>query len=109
MRRYYAAADFFVLPTFHDPCSLVVFEALAMGLPVISTRANGACDVIEDGMHGFVMEDAADVGALAAAMGKLTDPEARRRMSAACLELRGLISHARHVDELVEIYGRVTR
>ncbi len=38
---YYKAADFFVLPTRHDPCSLVVLEALAMGLPVISTVKNG--------------------------------------------------------------------
>ncbi len=41
---FYRAADFFVLPTRHDPCSLVVLEALAMGVPVISTRQNGACE-----------------------------------------------------------------
>ena len=38
----YFAADFLVHPTFYDPCSLVALEALACGLPVITTRYNGA-------------------------------------------------------------------
>src|SRR5262249_20871888 len=36
-RNCYFAADFLVHPTFYDPCSLVVLEALACGLPVITT------------------------------------------------------------------------
>ena len=46
MRNCYFAADFFVHPTFYDPCSLVVMEALACGLPVITTRYNGAAEVM---------------------------------------------------------------
>jgi UDP-glucose:(heptosyl)LPS alpha-1,3-glucosyltransferase len=38
MKRAYYAADFLVHPTFYDPCSLVVLEALACGLPIITTR-----------------------------------------------------------------------
>ena len=41
MRNAYFAADFLVHPTFYDPCSLVVLEALACGLPVITTACNG--------------------------------------------------------------------
>src|SRR5439155_7596627 len=67
-RPFYRDADFFVLPTKHDPCSLVVLEALAMGLPVISTKFNGACEIMTDGVHGYVLDDPADVNALAAAM-----------------------------------------
>ena len=52
---FYRAADFFVLPTRHDPCSLVVLEAIAMGVPVISTVFNGACEIMSDGKHGFVL------------------------------------------------------
>ncbi|MEZ0266061.1 MAG: glycosyltransferase family 4 protein, partial [Phycisphaerae bacterium] len=64
----YAGADYFVLPTRHDPCSLVVLEALAMGLPVVSTRQNGACEIMTPGQHGFVLDNAADVRGLATAM-----------------------------------------
>jgi UDP-glucose:(heptosyl)LPS alpha-1,3-glucosyltransferase len=100
----YRNADFFVLPTKHDPCSLVVLEALAMGLPVISTKFNGACEIMTDGRHGFVLSDPADTDALAYAMRKLLDAPLRERMSNACLELRPGLSYQQHVNRLLEIY-----
>jgi UDP-glucose:(heptosyl)LPS alpha-1,3-glucosyltransferase len=100
----YRAADFFVLPTRHDPCSLVVLEALAMGLPVISTVFNGACEIMETGRHGVVLPDPSDVNALAAAMRQLQDPSTRRAMSEACLALRPKLAYGHHLDELLRIY-----
>ena len=43
----YAAADIFILPTLYDPFSNASLEALAAGLPVITTRGNGFSEVIE--------------------------------------------------------------
>jgi UDP-glucose:(heptosyl)LPS alpha-1,3-glucosyltransferase len=60
----YAAADIFILPTLYDPFSNASLEALAAGLPVITTRGNGFSEVIEDGVHGTVVEDSRDVSAL---------------------------------------------
>lgn len=105
-RPFYAAADFFVLPTKHDPCSLVVLEALAMGLPVISTRFNGACEIMTDGVHGFVLDNPNDIDALADAMRELLDPSVRARMSRACLELRPRLSYDHHLRALLDIYDR---
>ncbi|MGD0542714.1 MAG: glycosyltransferase family 4 protein [Tepidisphaeraceae bacterium] len=101
---FYAASDFFVLPTRHDSCSLVVLEALAMGLPAISTVFNGACEIMNDGEHGFVLANPADVPALTEAMGRLMDPIARQRMHEACLALRPNLSFDAHMDRLEEIY-----
>lgn len=110
---FYRAADFFVLPTKHDPCSLVVLESLAMGVPVISTAFNGACEIMREGVHGFVLPDPADVDALAGRMRNLLDRDARSAMSLACLELRPRLSYEHHLEELSEIYrgiasGRAT-
>ena len=58
VERYYAASDFLILPTLYDPFSNVCLEALACGLPVITTRSNGASELIRDGVNGFVLEDA---------------------------------------------------
>lgn len=102
---FYRAADFFVLPTRHDPCSLVVLEALAMGLPVVSTVFNGACEIMTDGVHGFVLPDPADVGTLARSMRELLDPGRREAMAAACLALRPRLAYGRHVDELLRVYS----
>jgi UDP-glucose:(heptosyl)LPS alpha-1,3-glucosyltransferase len=105
-RRFYRAADFFVLPTRHDPCSLVVLESLAMGVPVISTKFNGACEIMADGVHGYVLPDPMDVNALAAAMEKMMDPTRRAAMSHACIGLRPALAYQEHVRKLIAIYQR---
>jgi UDP-glucose:(heptosyl)LPS alpha-1,3-glucosyltransferase len=96
----YRAADFFILPTRHDPCSLVVLEALAMGVPVISTRQNGACEAMVDSVHGRVLPSPGE--GLADAV---RDVIARRvEMSAACLALRPALSQEHHLDKLEQVY-----
>jgi UDP-glucose:(heptosyl)LPS alpha-1,3-glucosyltransferase len=106
-RPFYAAAEFFVLPTRHDPCSLVVLEALAMGLPVISTRQNGATEIMTDGVHGRILASADDHDALVAAMRELSDPATRDRMRQECLALRPRLAYEAHVSRLDSIYQRV--
>lgn len=105
VRPFYAAADFFVLPTRHDPCSLVVLEALAMGVPVISTRFNGACQVMTERVHGRVLNDPADVPALAAAMREMLDDNMRTMMRQACLSLRQSLSYEEHLNRLCTLYA----
>jgi UDP-glucose:(heptosyl)LPS alpha-1,3-glucosyltransferase len=108
-RAFYRDADFFVLPTRHDPCSLVVLEALAMGVPVISTRFNGATEIMTDGVHGYVLDDPDDVDALAGAMRKMMDARRRAEMAKACLQLRPRLSFEHHLDRLLEIYALRSR
>lgn len=58
------AADVLVLPSAYEANALVVLEALACGLPVVSTRVGFAPDVLVDGENGFLVErEAAAVGA----------------------------------------------
>jgi UDP-glucose:(heptosyl)LPS alpha-1,3-glucosyltransferase len=101
---WYRAADFLVLPTKHDPCSLVVLEALAMGLPVISTRLNGATEIMTNGVDGFILDDPTNLPALASAMKQLTDPRRRSVMREACLGQRARLSFDNHLGELLKLY-----
>lgn len=103
--RLYTMADLLVLPTRRDSCSLVVLEALASGLPVISTRTNGACEVMTDGRQGMILDRWDDVHALAGAMNRLLDPQTRSAMRAAAIELRPLLSWDGHVETLLGIYA----
>lgn len=66
----YAAADLMVFPPIYDPCANVVSEALASGLPVITSRMNGASELIEPGVHGEVLEDPSDIDGMIAAVEK---------------------------------------
>ncbi len=55
--RLLAAADALVLPTLYDPCANATLEALAAGLPVVTTPADGASELVVDGVNGFVAPD----------------------------------------------------
>jgi UDP-glucose:(heptosyl)LPS alpha-1,3-glucosyltransferase len=76
-RNCYFAADFLVHPTFYDPCSLVVLEAMACGLPVITTRYNGASELFRAPDEGYVIDDPHDGARLAWCLGQLLDPGRR--------------------------------
>lgn len=101
-------ADFLAHPTFHDPCSLVVLEALASGLPAVTTRANGAAEWMEEGA-GAVVEEPRDGAALAAALaetaGRARFPETRdaARRSA---EAAGGVARIGEVLDLLGATGR---
>jgi glycosyltransferase involved in cell wall biosynthesis len=83
--RYYALADVFVFPTLGDPYGLVVDEAMACGLPVISTAAAGEIrDRVEEGVNGYIVPPE-DSEALAGAMRTLAEDSALR-------ERMGLVS-----------------
>ncbi len=66
IEKFYAASDIFVLPTIYDPFSNVILEALASGLPVITTRNNGAAEIIDEGLDGSVLKNALDFTELSA-------------------------------------------
>ena len=75
-----------------------------MGLPVISTVFNGACEIMTSAQHGFVLPDPSDVDAIAEAMRKLLDPQVRQTISDACLALRPCLAYEHHLDQLLQIY-----
>jgi len=64
LRPIYAAADIFILPTIYDPFSNACLEALAFGPPVITTRDNGFSEVMENAVHGSVVDLPSNVAAL---------------------------------------------
>ncbi len=79
----YARADAFVFPTFADTLPLAIMEAMASGLPVITTNVGALTEEIDEGVTGFIVP-AGDADALAAATLRLVrNPELRLTMGAA--------------------------
>ncbi|SRR5579862_385567 len=72
-----AAADVFLLPTIYDPFSNACLEALAAGLPVITTSANGFAEIIERGVEGEVLDDPSGIVEMARAIDAWSDTERR--------------------------------
>ncbi len=77
VRPYYAAADVFVLATLYDPQPNAALEAMACGLPVVTTRMCGVAELIDEGSSGMV-RDALDVAGIAGAIEQLEGGEALR-------------------------------
>ncbi len=107
--QVYHAADACVLASYYDPCSRVVLEALSAGLPCVTTRYNGASDVIEDGDNGYVVDSPDDVAGLADRMALLMDDQRRRQLGEAGRRLRDELSMARHAREMLVLYEEVVR
>jgi UDP-glucose:(heptosyl)LPS alpha-1,3-glucosyltransferase len=84
---WYRAADAFALPTWYDACSLTVLEACACGLPVVTTRWNGAAELLTDGRDGYVVDGPEDADALAGAIERAIAPRSRERVGAAARAL----------------------
>jgi UDP-glucose:(heptosyl)LPS alpha-1,3-glucosyltransferase len=105
---YYAAADLYVQPTFYDPCSLVALEALASGLPVVTSRYNGAGELMTPGVEGHIMHDPAAVDELTEYLRPLLDPSIRSPMAVAARELALCHSLDCNCRELLAVYDEVT-
>lgn len=102
----YSAADVLVHPTWYDPCSRVVLEALRCGLPAVTTRLNGAAEAIADPLRGRVIERPDDTAALADAVrGALASRGAGAVAPDAALA--DALSMARHARELLSLYREV--
>ena len=106
---FFSAADALVHPTYYDPCSRVVLEAIAHRLPVLSTRYDGASEIIQDGISGFVLDSPDQLSELADRIRRLAQPDVRRRMSAAAGDLAERITMKRHADEVCALYSSLLR
>jgi UDP-glucose:(heptosyl)LPS alpha-1,3-glucosyltransferase len=84
-RPFYGAADAFVLPTLYDPCPNAALEAMACGLPVITSDKCGAAELVQEHDAGFVCP-ARDIDALVRHMTALTDPQLRAALGARARE-----------------------
>ena len=76
---FYAAADLYVSPSREDSFGLPVAEAMACGLPVITSTHAGVANMIRDGMDGFILRQIDDSHSLAGILQRLYEDELLRR------------------------------
>ena len=82
VERYFAAADLLLCPSRYEPFGLVILEALASGLPVVTSAHAGASEYITHGATGLLLQDPTDPAEVVAALGLLLDtPDLSERLA----------------------------
>lgn len=107
IEEYYRAADLFVLASTREGCPVALLEAMASGLPVISTLLPGATDmIVDEGVNGRLVP-AGDVDRLREALVQmLTDKDSARRMGD---RARETAQRAFSVDQTAQAYLEIYR
>jgi UDP-glucose:(heptosyl)LPS alpha-1,3-glucosyltransferase len=102
-------SDVAVLPTFYDPCSRYILEALATCKPVITTKFNGASDFFVNDRHGKIIDTPENIAALAEAIRYFTDKKNIENASKAIIEdnLKENISIDRAARQLLDVYESI--
>ena len=105
VRPYLAAADSFALATLYDPFPNAALEAMASGLPVVTTTRCGAAEIVREGETGFV-RDALDIAGLAEALSRL-DPATAARLGANARDAVAPFTPQRMAQEYLALYRRL--
>ena len=105
----YAAADIFILPTIYDPFSNACLEALASGLPVITTRSNGFSEILQDRVHGSIVENSSNLLGLRDAIRYWLDPSRRDAARLANIERASKFDISKNVLQTLEVLTRVAQ
>lgn len=104
--RYYQEADIFVLPSLNEGMSNAMLEALACGLPIITTRTGGVDELVPEGVNGLLVKQR-DAQALSKALRVLAqDVDMRMRMGAASRSLAEMMSWEGVAKQYSEVYTK---
>lgn len=102
-------ADVAVLPTFYDPSSRFILEAIAAGKPVITTRYNGASELLTNHRHGIIIDEPGNIEALSDAILHFTNKDNLRKASEAIKgdNLKERVSINRAARQLIALYENI--
>jgi len=110
VREWYAAVDVSLLTSLNEGTPVVAIESLAMGRPVVATRAGGTATVVTEAESGYLL-DVGDIDGLARRLVELArDPALRAQLGAAgAADMRARFATARMADDLEAVYERSRR
>lgn len=101
---FYHAADVLVHPTYYDPCSRVLLEAMIAGLPCVASPWDGSSEVVENGVNGYLLSDPNNVEELADLVLLLSDRGRRQSIGSQAARIINRVSIDRHTEQILRIY-----
>jgi len=77
--KYLASSDMFLFPTLYEPFGLVILEAMSSGIPVITSKAAGAAELIENMKDGIILKNTKDYNEIAQKINYLLEDKERMK------------------------------
>lgn len=105
--RLYQASDIFALPSVYEPFSNACLEAMSSGLPVVTSRINGASEILEDGVTGGIVDDPADALQIAEKIRPFLDSGKRTRAGALARQKASSFTVENNVNGFLELIDEV--
>ena len=105
----YNASDVYVQPTWYDPCSLVVLEAMSAGLPVITSKFNGAGEFIDSGKEGYIISRPDAKEELSTAMVNLLDQGLRKEQGASARVKIEKQTLQKNFDQMLKVFEKASQ
>jgi len=107
IHKYFAASDIFVFPTLYEPFGLVVTEAMASGLPVVTSACAGAAELIEDGVDGLLIKEPRDSNEIAAKINYLINNRLLQKVGMAARRKAEQYTWERTAKEMLGVFENV--
>ena len=107
IEKYYSAADIFILPSIYEPFGNANLEALASGLPVITTRHCGASDIIQHEQNGLIVENPESSKEVAEKINTLFDPALRKFIGKNARALAEQYSVDKNTQAMLRLYQEI--
>jgi UDP-glucose:(heptosyl)LPS alpha-1,3-glucosyltransferase len=106
---WFGVGDIFVLPTLYDPFSNATLEALASGIPVITTHVNGASEILKGKGGGEILDSPFDCNGLASAVFRLSGEGERQKEGRKARDLALNYSMDRYVKETLAVFNEIKK
>ncbi len=107
MHELYGAVDLLLHPSLHDPFPNVVLEAMATGIPVITTKVTGTAEIITNNLDSIVVDHASDIYQVSQSIKNLADKVIRKRMGDEAYKLAQRFTREKNIAANIELYGQV--
>ena len=107
IQEIYPAGDIFVFPSEYDAFGTACLEAMASGLPVITSKTSGVSEIITQGVDGFIINHPIDAKEIANYINLLLEKEKREHMGSAARQKSEMYSFDANIEKTLHIYQKV--
>lgn len=110
IHKYFAVSDIFIFPTLYEPFGLVILEAMASGIPIITSKFAGAAELIENKKEGLLLNDPKNINEISKKLDYLIKSKVlRKRMGRKARKKAEKYSWKRAAEIRLKIFEEVTR